>query len=52
VHYVEIRRGDITVHDERVVHGSGPNLSDGWRRAYVLVRDGPTDHILRVYTRQ
>mmetsp|Transcript_20979 Transcript_20979/g.35190 ORF Transcript_20979/g.35190 Transcript_20979/m.35190 type:complete len:365 (+) Transcript_20979:86-1180(+) len=36
VHYVEIKRGDITVHDERVVHGSGPNLSDGWRRAYVL----------------
>eukprot|EP00976_Prorocentrum_cordatum_P075594 1181956-Prorocentrum_minimum.AAC.2 len=38
VNYVEIKRGDITVHDERVVHGSGPNLSDGWRRAYVLVR--------------
>ena len=34
--YVEIRRGDITVHNELVVHGSGPNLSDGWRRAYVL----------------
>jgi len=36
VNYVEIKRGDITVHNERVVHGSGPNLSDGWRRAYVL----------------
>jgi len=35
-HYVPIRRGDITVHNERVVHGSGPNLSDGWRRAYVI----------------
>ena len=33
---VEIKRGDITVHDQRVVHGSGPNESDGWRRAYVL----------------
>jgi ectoine hydroxylase-related dioxygenase (phytanoyl-CoA dioxygenase family) len=33
---VEINRGDITVHDQRVVHGSGPNNSDGWRRAYVL----------------
>ena len=36
VRRVEIKRGDITVHDERVVHGSGPNESDGWRRAYVL----------------
>ena len=23
-------------HDQRVVHGSGPNNSEGWRRAYVL----------------
>ena len=36
VRRVEINRGDITVHDQRVVHGSGPNNSDGWRRAYVL----------------
>jgi len=35
-HYVPIKRGDITVHNERVIHGSGPNLSDGWRRAYVV----------------
>mmetsp|Transcript_42031 Transcript_42031/g.80382 ORF Transcript_42031/g.80382 Transcript_42031/m.80382 type:complete len:168 (+) Transcript_42031:583-1086(+) len=34
--YTEILRGDITVHNERVVHGSGPNDSAGWRRAYVL----------------
>ncbi|KAK3277505.1 hypothetical protein CYMTET_14491 [Cymbomonas tetramitiformis] len=34
--YVEISRGDITVHNENVVHGSGPNRSEGWRRAYVL----------------
>lgn len=33
---VPIRRGDVTVHNERVVHGSGPNLSDGWRRAYIV----------------
>ena len=33
---MEIKRGDITVHDQRVVHGSDPNDSDGWRRAYVL----------------
>lgn len=30
--YVPIARGDITVHNERVVHGSGPNLSSGWRK--------------------
>ena len=30
--YVPIPRGSITVHNERVVHGSGPNLSSGWRK--------------------
>lgn len=33
---VPIRRGDITVHDERVIHGSGGNSTAGWRRAYVV----------------
>ena len=33
---VPIARGDVTVHGERVVHGSGGNRSDGRRRAYVL----------------
>ena len=28
--------GDVTVHNERVLHGSGGNTSDGFRRAYVL----------------
>ena len=36
VHCAEIRRGDVTVHHERVIHGSGGNHSDGWRRAYVI----------------
>jgi ectoine hydroxylase-related dioxygenase (phytanoyl-CoA dioxygenase family) len=31
-----IRSGDCTVHNERVLHGSGGNLTDGWRRAYIL----------------
>ena len=31
-----IRRGDITVHNERVLHGSGGNRTSGWRRAYVV----------------
>ena len=33
---VPIRRGDVTVHNERVLHGSGGNSTDGWRRAYVV----------------
>jgi len=32
----ELRRGDVTVHHERAVHGSGGNASDGWRRGYVV----------------
>lgn len=32
-----LRRGDITVHDERIVHGSGGNRSpDRWRRTYIV----------------
>jgi phytanoyl-CoA hydroxylase len=31
-----VRRGDITVHNERIVHGSGGNRTDGWRRTYVV----------------
>jgi Phytanoyl-CoA dioxygenase (PhyH) len=31
-----LKRGDITVHDERIVHGSGGNCSlDRWRRTYI-----------------
>ena len=33
---VPIRRGDITVHNERVLHGSGGNSTAGWRRAYIV----------------
>ncbi len=32
----EIARGDVTVHSERTVHGSGGNVSDRWRRAYIM----------------
>jgi phytanoyl-CoA hydroxylase len=32
----EIARGDCTVHDERVLHGSGGNTSKRWRRAYII----------------
>ena len=33
---VPIRRGDCTVHNERVMHGSGGNLTAGMRRAYIV----------------
>jgi len=36
VRLAPIRRGDITVHNERVMHGSGGNKTPGWRRAYVV----------------
>ena len=31
-----VKRGSITVHNERIVHGSGGNRSHGWRRTYVV----------------
>jgi phytanoyl-CoA hydroxylase len=34
---VPIAKGDITVHNEGVLHGSGGNSSaDSWRRAYII----------------
>ena len=33
---VPITRGDVTVHNERVMHGSGGNSTSGYRRAYIL----------------
>ena len=31
-----LSRGDVTVHHERAVHGSGGNTSTRWRRGYVV----------------
>lgn len=32
-----LRRGDMTVHDEMIIHGSGGNRSkDRWRRTYIV----------------
>jgi len=36
VRCAQIARGDCTVHDERVIHGSGGNTSARWRRAYIV----------------
>jgi ectoine hydroxylase-related dioxygenase (phytanoyl-CoA dioxygenase family) len=32
----QIRRGDVTVHSERTIHGSAGNRTSGWRRGYVV----------------
>jgi len=34
--YLPVRRGDITLHNEMIVHGSGGNTSQRWRRTYVI----------------
>jgi ectoine hydroxylase-related dioxygenase (phytanoyl-CoA dioxygenase family) len=36
VAFLPLRRGSITVHNERIVHGSSGNNSDGWRRTYIV----------------
>jgi len=35
VHYLQVLRGSVTVHNERVVHGSDGSRSASWRRTYV-----------------
>ena len=34
--YLPVKRGSITIHDERIVHGSAGNESDIWRKTYVM----------------
>jgi len=33
--YLPVKRGSITIHDERIVHGSAGNTSNEWRKTYV-----------------
>ncbi len=41
--YLPVKRGDVTIHDERIVHGSAGNLSGEWRKTYVMAfRDEDT----------
>ncbi len=41
--YLPVRRGSVTIHDERIVHGSAGNLSNQWRKTYVMAfRDEET----------
>ncbi len=34
--FLPVKRGSITIHDERIVHGSGGNSSDQWRKTYII----------------
>jgi ectoine hydroxylase-related dioxygenase (phytanoyl-CoA dioxygenase family) len=43
VQHLPVSRGSVTVHDERIIHGSSGNLSDDWRKTYVMAfRDKET----------
>ncbi|MEO0896613.1 MAG: phytanoyl-CoA dioxygenase family protein [Bacteroidota bacterium] len=46
--YLPVKRGSLTIHDERIVHGSGGNESPEWRKTYVMAfRDKKTIEIER-----
>ncbi|MEM8907568.1 MAG: phytanoyl-CoA dioxygenase family protein [Bacteroidota bacterium] len=34
--YLPVKRGSLTIHDERIIHGSGGNTSNIWRKTYVM----------------
>lgn len=34
--YLPVKRGSVTIHDERIVHGSAGNESDVWRKTYII----------------
>jgi ectoine hydroxylase-related dioxygenase (phytanoyl-CoA dioxygenase family) len=41
--YLPVKKGSITIHDERIVHGSGGNMTTNWRKTYVMAfRDAHT----------
>ncbi len=41
--YLPVKRGSVTIHDEKIVHGSGGNTSEIWRKTYVMAfRDAET----------
>lgn len=34
--HLPVKKGSITVHDEWILHGSGGNTSDTWRKTYII----------------
>ena len=34
--HLPVKRGSVSVHNERIVHGSGGNRSERWRRTYIV----------------
>lgn len=46
--YLPVKRGSVTIHDERIVHGSAGNMSGEWRKTYVMAfRDAETVRLER-----
>lgn len=46
--YLPVKRGSVTVHDERIVHGSAGNMTNDWRKTYVMAfRDAETVRLER-----
>ncbi len=46
--YLPVKRGSITIHDERIVHGSAGNMTNDWRKTYVMAfRDAETVRLER-----
>lgn len=46
--YLPVKRGSVTIHDERIVHGSAGNMSNEWRKTYVMAfRDAETVRLER-----
>ena len=39
--HLPVKRGSVTIHDERIVHGSGGNNSEIWRKTYVVAYRDP-----------
>ncbi len=41
--YLPVKRGSVTIHDEKIVHGSDGNKSNEWRKTYIMAfRDSET----------
>ena len=36
ISYLPVKRGSITIHDERIIHGSAGNKTEAWRKTYVM----------------
>lgn len=44
---IELKAGDVSIHNPNIVHGSNPNTSDSWRRGLTLRYIPTTTRVLR-----